>query len=105
VDILKYIIYISIVLAISVVYLSCSDVGTETSKLYFGSGTVEYITYTGNDFYGIVTDEGYGLDPYPPLPEEYQVDGLRVEVLAETLDAYTAHMWGVPVRILKIRRL
>jgi len=100
VDIIRYVIYTSIVIAICAICLSCSGTAVESSKVFSGSGVVKQF----DGFCGIVTDEGYKLEPHRGLPEEFEVDGLRVEFRVETKsDVATGNMWGIPVEILGIR--
>jgi hypothetical protein len=68
------------------------------------TGTVRHIDVEGG-FYGIVADDGRKLDPVN-LPEDFQKDGVRVQVRVEELhDRVSTHMWGTIVRIVEIKRL
>ena len=86
-------------------YMSSSPYDSSSSTpLFIKTGTIEYIPIEGG-FYGIVTDTG---EKYLPLnlPEEYKVDGLRVEFKARIKrGVITIYMWGTPVEIIEIRRL
>ena len=80
------------------------DEPLSSTPLFLKTGTVRYISLEGG-FYGIVTDTG---EKYLPLnlPEEYRVDGLRVEFKARIRrDVVTIYMWGIPIEIIEIRRL
>ncbi len=81
-----------------------SPAGAGTAKSQVVTGTVRYIELEGA-FYGIVADDGRKLDPVN-LPEEFQKDGLRLEVRVVPLrDRVSVRMWGTPVRILQLKRL
>jgi len=73
------------------------------SNLTTFTGTVEYIDLEGG-FYGIVThDTNY--DPLN-LPVDFQVEGLRVFVLAKiTEDQVSFHMWGTLIEVLYILKI
>ncbi len=78
--------------------------GAGTTPSPVVTGTVRYLDLEGG-FYGIVADDGRKLDPVN-LPEEFQKDGLRLEVRVVPLrDHVSARMWGTPVRILQLKRL
>jgi hypothetical protein len=67
------------------------------------SGTVEYIDLEGG-FYGIIDHD----DRYDPLnlPEEFQIEGLRVFVVAKIVDDQVSfHMWGTIIKILFILKI
>ncbi len=81
-----------------------SPAGAGTTKSQVVTGTVRYIELEGG-FYGIVADDGRKLDPVN-LPEEFQKDGLRLEVRVVPLrDRVSVRMWGTPVRVLRLKRL
>ena len=66
-----------------------------------GTGTIQYNDFEGG-FYGIVGDDGENYDPIN-LPEEFQVDGLRVNYLLKILDdQMSIHMWGKVVEVIEI---
>jgi len=61
------------------------------------AGTVNYLDLEGG-FYGIVD----GKNNYDPidLPEDFQIDGLRVFVIARISKSQTSfHMWGTIIQI------
>jgi lipopolysaccharide export LptBFGC system permease protein LptF len=67
-------------------------------------GTVSYKTFEGG-FFAIDGDDGNGYDPIN-LPDEYAVDGLRVQVSALIRDDLASfHMWGSIVEIVEITGL
>ncbi|MEN3184484.1 MAG: hypothetical protein ABDK93_05760 [Atribacterota bacterium] len=64
------------------------------------TGQVVYVPLEGG-FFGIVGDNGVRYEPVN-LPEEFQVDGLRVLFIAEHVDGASAHMWGELIRLTHI---
>ena len=72
-------------------------------------GTVKHVSLEGG-FYGIVGDDGRNYDPLN-LPQEFQIDGLRVRFTAERGHVImkdgiaTFHMWGYIVRLAHIEKL
>ena len=73
----------------------------DTRRTVATNGTVTYIDLEGG-FYGIIAEDGMNYLP-GNLPEEYRIDGLRVQFSAD-LDEETVgfHMWGTPVKIRTI---
>jgi hypothetical protein len=67
------------------------------------TGTVKHLSFEGG-FYGIVGDDGMHYDPLN-LPQEFRVDGLRVQFTANTANCISIHMWGHIVRLVSIDRL
>lgn len=64
-------------------------------------GTIRYVSIEGG-FYGFYPDSGGHYDPNN-LPENFQVDGMRVMIEAITHeDQITYHMWGTPIEITRI---
>jgi hypothetical protein len=69
-----------------------------------GTGTIAFLSIEGG-FYAIRSDEGTVYDPQD-LPNEFQVDGLRVRFVVRVLrQALGFHMVGPIVRVLDIERL
>ncbi|MEW5760545.1 MAG: carboxypeptidase regulatory-like domain-containing protein, partial [Candidatus Thermoplasmatota archaeon] len=69
-----------------------------------GTGTIKYIDLEGG-FWGIISDDNNSYDP-TNLPEEFQVDGLRVYFEAKILeDQAGIDQWGTIVEIIKIEAL
>ena len=76
----------------------------DTPRTVTANATVTYIDLEGG-FYGLITDDGGKYLP-TNLPEEYQVDGIRVAFSADVAkDAIGFHMWGTPVEIRSIERI
>ncbi|MCK9278405.1 MAG: DUF333 domain-containing protein [Methanoculleus sp.] len=73
----------------------------DTRRTVATNGTVTYIDLEGG-FYGIIAEDGMNYLP-GNLPEEYRIDGLRVQFSAD-LDEETVgfHMWGTPVKVRTI---
>ncbi|MEN3202978.1 MAG: hypothetical protein ABDK87_04525 [Atribacterota bacterium] len=67
------------------------------------AGTVVYVPLEGG-FFGIVGDNGVHYEPVN-LPEEFQVNGLRVVFVAEPIDGVSAYMWGELIRLNRIEAL
>jgi hypothetical protein len=68
-----------------------------------GKGTVKYLSFEGG-FYGIVGDDGKNYDLIN-MPQEFKVDGLRVQFTANLTDYLSFHMWGYVVKLFSIERL
>lgn len=68
-----------------------------------GKGTVVYLSFEGG-FYGIAGDDGENYDPIN-MPQEFKIQGLRVQFTANFTDYLSYHMWGYVVKLLSIRRL
>jgi hypothetical protein len=68
-----------------------------------GTGTVRYISLEGG-FYGIVGDDGKNYDPIN-MPQEFKIDGLRVQFTANLTDYASYHMWGYVVKLISIEKL
>ncbi|MCK8518559.1 putative hemolysin [Methanoculleus sp. 7T] len=68
------------------------------------NGTVTYIDLEGG-FYGITAEDGMNYRP-TNLPDEYRIDGLRVQFSADVEeDVAGFQMWGTPVTIRTIEPL
>jgi len=92
---------ILLVLSTFLFILLCHEYGVPVS----GTGTIRYLSFEGG-FYGIYSDDGKRYDPAGGLPEEFQVDGTRVEFTVLSLEyMMSSRMWGEIVRILDIRKL
>ena len=84
------------VTALSFLLASCANDAIINEK-----GTVVYMQLEGG-FFGIISDDGESYDPVT-LPEEFEVDGLRVEFTAKVADNQTSfHQWGTIIEILDI---
>jgi hypothetical protein len=70
--------------------------------LIHGTGTVRYLSFEGG-FYGIVGDDGEHYDPLN-MPQEFRVDGLRVQFTANLTDYVSFHMWGHIVKLISIEK-
>jgi hypothetical protein len=81
------------------VALSCCD----RTEIVSGTGTVVFLSLEGG-FYGIIDDNDRHWDP-SNLPQQYQVDSLRVRFEGIITDAPTFHMWGRTVELTSIKRL
>jgi hypothetical protein len=55
-------------------------------------------------FYGIVGDDGEHYDPLN-MPQEFKVDGLRVQFPANLTNYASFHMWGYIVELFSIEKL
>jgi hypothetical protein len=78
--------------------------GTAGTPLQTVTGTVEHVDVEGG-FYGIRADDGTKWDPVN-LPEDFQKDGVRVQVrVHELTNRVSPHMWGKVARIVEIKRL
>jgi len=71
--------------------------------LIHGKGTVRYLSFEGG-FYGIVGDDGKNYDTIN-MPQEFKVDGLRVQFTANLTDYLSYHMWGYIVKLISIEKL
>lgn len=67
------------------------------------SGTITYLSFEGG-FFGIVGDNGKHYDPIN-MPQEFKVEGLRIQFTANFTDYVSYHMWGYIVRLISIERL
>ncbi|MBM3319360.1 MAG: hypothetical protein FJY73_01605 [Candidatus Eisenbacteria bacterium] len=67
------------------------------------TGTVVFLSMEGG-FFGIVDDHGRRWDPFG-LPEELQVDSLRVQFEGIPAERATFHMWGRAIDLTSITRL
>jgi hypothetical protein len=76
---------------------------TTNDGLIHGKGAVKYLSFEGG-FYGIVGDDGKNYDPIN-MPQEFKVDGLRVQFTANLTDYLSFHMWGYVVKLVSIERL
>jgi len=61
--------------------------------LIHGKGTVVHLSFEGG-FYGIAADDGKNYDPIN-MPQEFKVDGLRVQFTANLTNYLSYHMWGL----------
>jgi hypothetical protein len=87
---------------VCLVVLSVGIVSAETQPLSF-KGTVNYINLEGG-FWGIVSDDGRHYDPIN-LAEEFQQEGLRVQVEAVVKNCVGIHMWGTIIEITAINKV
>ena len=72
--------------------------------LISGTGVVKFIHLEAG-FYGIIGDDGEHYYP-TNLNQEFEVDDLRVRFEAEIRDDVVGiHMWGTPIKLLKIDSL
>jgi hypothetical protein len=97
-----------IVMIIGVVFVligasALSTQFTNSDGLIHGKGTVKYLSFEGG-FYGIAGDDGKNYDPIN-MPQEFRVDGLRVQFTANLTDYLSFHMWGYVVKLFSIERL
>lgn len=76
---------------------------TTNDGLIHGKGTVKYLSFEGG-FYGVVGDDGKNYDPIN-MPQEFKVDGLRVQFTANLTDYLSFHMWGYVTKLFSIERL
>ena len=67
------------------------------------NGTVVYIGLEGG-FFGIIDDHDRHWDP-SNLPQEFQIDSLRVRFEGFITDRPTFHMWGRTIELTAIKRL
>ena len=103
----KILIIVAVILIFVIGLTGCVE-----KPFFKGTGTVDYVGLEGG-FWAILWDQApvgflQLLDVYPPsLPEEYQIDDLRVEFEAVffPFDLHFIHMVGVPVKIIKIQEL
>lgn len=76
----------------------CADVNKDVIS---GTGTIKLINLEG-EFYGIIGDDGKNYEPIN-LSDEFKKDGLRVRFQVKlTEDIASTHLWGTPVKIIKI---
>ena len=97
-----------IVMIIGVVFvlIGASVLSTQFANyfgLVHGKGTVKYMGFEGG-FYGIAGDDGKNYDPIN-MPQEFKVDGLRVQFTANLTDYGSFHMWGYVVELFSIESL
>ncbi len=102
----RYPIYLiaGLIVACAVTACGCLDQESQSKEQITGNGTITYVDLEGG-FYGIITEGG---DQYYPLnlPDEYKVDGMRVEFTATiTEDTVTVQQWGTPIEIAAIKRI
>jgi hypothetical protein len=70
------------------------------------TGTVRSLTSDDGGFWAVRGDDDVTYDPLQSLPQEFRVEGLRVDMVAyERLDAYNFHQADVVVNIVAIRRI
>ena len=91
-------ILLAAVIVIGVMLICC-----DRTEFVSDTGTVVFLSLEGG-FYGIVDDHDRHWDP-SNLPQEYQVDSLRVLFGGIITDAPTYHMWGRTVELRVIKRL
>jgi hypothetical protein len=75
----------------------------EDSETVSDTGTVVYLPFEGG-FFGIVDDHGRRWDP-SGLPEELQVDSVRVRFEGIPTEGATFHMWGRTIDLTSVARL
>ena len=97
-----------IIIMIGVVFVligafALSSQFTTNDGLIHSKGTVKYLSFEGG-FYGIVGDDGKNYDPIN-MPQEFKVDGLRVQFVANITNYLSFHMWGYVVKLVSIERL
>jgi hypothetical protein len=94
------------IIGVVLVLIGASAVSTQftiNDGLIHGKGTVIYLSFEGG-FYGIVGDDGKNYDPIN-MPQEFKVDGLRVQFTANLTNYLSFHMWGYVVKLFSIERL
>lgn len=64
-------------------------------------GRVVYKNFEGG-FWGIVSDDGKRYDPLV-LPEQFQIEGMRVEGKARRRNVAHFHMWGTVVELVELK--
>jgi hypothetical protein len=96
-----------------VVLVSCSlltaffihDAQTEfLDQMICDSGQIVWLSFE-RVFWGIVSDIGMGHYQPVNLPEDLEIDGLRVFFIAELLTYDSLSMWGYHVRLLYINEI
>lgn len=94
------------IIGVALVLIGASALSTQLTindRLVHGKGTVKYLSFEGG-FYGIVGDDGKDYDPIS-MPQEFKVDGLRVQFTANLTDCVSFHMWGYVVELFSIEKL
>lgn len=97
---------IVMIIGVAFVLIGASALSTELANndgLIRGKGTVKYLSFEGG-FYGIAGDDGKDYDPIN-MPQEFKVDGLRVQFTANFTDYLSFHMWGYVVKLFSIERV
>jgi hypothetical protein len=97
---------IIIIIGVAFVLIGASALSTQPDNedgFIHGKGTVVYL-YFEEGFYGIAGDDGKNYDPIN-MPQEFKVDGLRVQFTANLTHYMSFHMWGYVVRLFSIERL
>ena len=64
-------------------------------------GRVVYRNFEGG-FWGIISDDGQRYDPLV-LPEQFQIEGLRVAGKVRRRNVAHFHMWGTIVELVKLK--
>lgn len=68
-------------------------------------GTVNHVALEGG-FWVVRGDDSVSYDPIGGMPAEFQVEGLRVRLVAKKRpDAVSFHMYGTIVEIISITKL
>lgn len=97
---------IIMIIGVAFVLIGASALSTQSTindGPIHGKGTVIYLSFEGG-FYGIASDDGKNYDPIN-MPQEFKVDGLRVQFTANLTDYLSFHMWGYVVKLFSIERL
>jgi endonuclease YncB( thermonuclease family) len=64
-------------------------------------GRVVYRTFEGG-FWGIISDDGQRYDPLV-LPEQFRIEGMRVEGKVRRRNVAHFHMWGIIVELVELK--
>jgi hypothetical protein len=83
--------------------LCCNDPANGGQTEINEKGTVTYLRFEGG-FFGIIGDDGKDYDPMD-MPQEFKVDGLRVQFTANYTDLLSYHMWGYIIKLITIEKL
>jgi hypothetical protein len=83
-----------------ILFISCSDVGVGPTAT--DTGTVFYNSVEGGSW-GIQADNGINYR-VSRLPEEFRVEGLRVEFFGLTNNQPSTHMWGIGLELVSIKK-
>ncbi len=82
----------------------CDILTSDSRGIEYDEGTVKFIDLEGG-FWGIITFKDEHFD-VKNLPEEFQVDGLKVKFLYKFADDQVSfHMWGKIIEIIEISKL
>ncbi|MBM3319052.1 MAG: hypothetical protein FJY73_00050 [Candidatus Eisenbacteria bacterium] len=88
---------------IAVVWIGGCAQQQEDTEAVSDTGTIVFLSFEGG-FFGIVDDHGRRWDP-SGLPEELQVDSLRVRFEGIPTDDVTFRMWGRTIELISITPL